>query len=133
MKTEEYIDYNKKFWNERVSFHKESEFYGLENFKLGKNKLHSLERGELGEVKGKSILHLQCHFGMDTLSLARLGADVIGVDFSDEAMDFLVKQAPLGRIADPDDIAEGAVFLLSDSARHITGEILDINGGLLMD
>jgi len=54
-------------------------------------------------------------------------------DFSDEAMDFLVKQAPLGRIADPDDIAEGAVFLLSDSARHITGEILDINGGLLMD
>ena len=76
MKTEDYLDYNKKFWNERVSIHKESELYELENFKLGKNKLHSLEREELGDVKGKSILHLQCHFGMDTLSLARLGAEV---------------------------------------------------------
>jgi len=54
-------------------------------------------------------------------------------DFSDEAMKILVEQAPLGRIADTDDIAEGALFLLSDAARHITGEILDINGGLLMD
>jgi len=106
MKTEDYLDYNKKFWNERVSFHKESEFYGLENFKLGKNKLHSLERGELGEVKGKSILHLQCHFGMDTLSLARLGADVIGVDFSDEA----IKEAK----ALNDELGLNAEFILSD-------------------
>ena len=40
MKTEDYLDYNKKFWNERVSIHKESEFYELKNFKFGKNKLH---------------------------------------------------------------------------------------------
>lgn len=87
MKTEDYLDYYKKFWNERVAIHKESELYELENFKLGKNKLHSLEREELGDIKGKSILHLQCHFGMDTLSLARLGADVTGVDFSDVAIE----------------------------------------------
>ncbi len=54
-------------------------------------------------------------------------------DFSEDAMKILVEQAPLGRIANTDDIAEGALFLLSDAARHITGEILDINGGLLMD
>jgi 3-oxoacyl-[acyl-carrier protein] reductase len=54
-------------------------------------------------------------------------------DFSDEAMQILVEQAPLRRIADTDDIAQGALFLLSDAAKHITGEILDINGGLLMD
>ena len=54
-------------------------------------------------------------------------------DFSEEAMQILVEQAPLKRIADTDDIANGALFLLSDAARHITGEILDINGGLLMD
>jgi len=106
MKTEEYLEYNKKFWNERVSIHKESELYELENFKLGKNKLHTLEREELGDVKGKSILHLQCHFGMDTLSLARLGADVTGVDFSDEA----IKEAK----ALNDELDLNAEFILSD-------------------
>jgi 3-oxoacyl-[acyl-carrier protein] reductase len=54
-------------------------------------------------------------------------------DFSEDAMKILVDQAPLGRIASTDDIAAGALFLLSDAARHITGEILDINGGILMD
>lgn len=77
---------NKRFWNERVSIHKGSELYGLEEFRKGKNKLHALERNELGDVRGKKILHLQCHFGMDTLSLEMLGAEVTGVDFSEEAI-----------------------------------------------
>jgi len=86
MKTQEYIEVNKKSWNERVSIHKKSELYDLENFKKGKNKLHSLERKELGNIKDKTILHLQCHFGMDTLSLAMLGARVTGIDFSEDAI-----------------------------------------------
>ena len=86
LKTEEYLNINKAHWNERVSIHKKSEFYQLEKFKLGFNKLHSLEISELGDVNGKSILHLQCHFGMDTLSLERMGANVTGVDFSEEAI-----------------------------------------------
>ena len=86
MKTEEYLNINKANWNERVSIHKTSELYGLENFKKGKNKLHQLERDELGDVKGKSILHLQCHFGMDTLSLEMLGAEATGIDYSEEAV-----------------------------------------------
>jgi SAM-dependent methyltransferase len=63
-----------------------SEFYGLEAFKAGKSSLNSIELNLLNDVKGKSILHLQCHFGQDSLSLARMGAEVVGVDFSDEAI-----------------------------------------------
>ena len=54
-------------------------------------------------------------------------------DFPPESWKILREQSPLGRIADTDDIAEGAMFLLSDGAKHITGETLNINGGLLMD
>jgi len=84
--TEKYLNTNKAHWNERVSIHKKTELYDLENFKKGVNKLHSLERNELGDIKGKSVLHLQCHFGMDTLSLEMLGAEVTGVDFSEEGI-----------------------------------------------
>jgi len=53
----------------------------------GKSSLNEIELALLGEVKDKSILHLQCHFGQDTISLARLGARVTGIDFSDKAID----------------------------------------------
>jgi 2-polyprenyl-3-methyl-5-hydroxy-6-metoxy-1,4-benzoquinol methylase len=48
--------------------------------------LDPLIRGEFGDIKGRSLLHLRCHFGLDTLSLARLGATVTGVDFSSKAV-----------------------------------------------
>ncbi|MBL8007532.1 MAG: class I SAM-dependent methyltransferase [Ignavibacteria bacterium] len=86
MKTEDYLNVNKAHWNERVSIHKKTELYDLENFKKGGIRLHNLEISELGDIKGKSVLHLQCHFGMDSLSLERLGAEVTAVDFSEEAV-----------------------------------------------
>ncbi len=86
MNNEKFLDINKANWNELVSIHKASEFYRLEDLKKGRNILHQLERDELGDVKGKSILHLQCHFGMDTLSLEMLGAEVTGIDYSEEAV-----------------------------------------------
>ena len=49
--------------------------------------LHDVERREVGDVAGKTLLHLQCHFGLDTMSWARLGAKATGVDFSDAAID----------------------------------------------
>jgi len=73
-------------WNELVDIHAQSEMYALKEFKRGKNKLNPIERKELGSVKGKSLLHLQCHFGTDTLSWAMLGAQVTGVDFSEKAI-----------------------------------------------
>ena len=77
---------NRELWNELTPIHAGSEFYDVEGFKAGKSTLKAIELEELGNVSGKSLLHLQCHFGLDTLSWARLGARVTGVDFSDRAI-----------------------------------------------
>jgi 2-polyprenyl-3-methyl-5-hydroxy-6-metoxy-1,4-benzoquinol methylase len=84
---EKYYEVNKKRWNELVTIHAKSKEYDLEGFISGKNSLHSIELEALGDVRGKSLLHLQCHFGLDTISWARLGARVTGVDFSDSAIE----------------------------------------------
>ena len=81
-----YFEQNKDSWNKRTAVHKESAFYDLDSFKKGKSALNKIELEELGDVTGKSLLHLQCHFGMDTMSWARAGADCVGVDLSDEAI-----------------------------------------------
>ena len=81
-----YFEINLKRWNELVDINAQSRMYDLEGFKSGKTALLPIELEELGDVNGKSLLHLQCHFGMDTLSWARLGAKVTGVDFSDKAI-----------------------------------------------
>src|SRR5690554_2087360 len=82
-----YISINKESWNNKTDAHLNSEFYDLDGFMKGKNSLNSIELNLLGEVKGKTILHLQCHFGQDTISLNRLGAEVTGVDLSDKAIE----------------------------------------------
>jgi len=87
MKAEEnYISINKESWNKRTDAHLTSDFYDVEGFLKGKNSLNSIELDLLGDVKNKKILHLQCHFGQDSLSLARMGAKVTGVDLSDKAI-----------------------------------------------
>ena len=83
---EQYFDANKKLWNKRVDINFNSKFYANDEFKKTKISLNSIELNELGNISGKNILHLQCHFGQDTLSLANLGAIVTGVDFSEEAI-----------------------------------------------
>jgi len=84
---ESYININRQLWNARVASHTESAFYDVPAFKAGKSSLMPIELAQIGEVKGKKILHLQCHFGMDSLSLARMGAQVTGVDFSEKAIE----------------------------------------------
>ena len=66
--------------------HEKSAFYDVAGFKAGKTTLNPLELEELGDVKNKTLLHLQCHFGLDTLSWAREGAKVTGIDFSEKAI-----------------------------------------------
>jgi SAM-dependent methyltransferase len=83
---DQYFEANKSLWNQRTLVHKNSSFYNLTGFKAGENILTPIELHELGDVKGKKMLHLQCHFGMDSLNWARLGAEVTGVDLSDEAI-----------------------------------------------
>jgi SAM-dependent methyltransferase len=81
-----YFEVNKDTWNKKVAIHAQSEMYDLEAFKLGKCSLMPYEKHALGDVRNKSLLHLQCHFGQDTLSWTRLGAKTVGVDISDEAI-----------------------------------------------
>ncbi len=82
----DYININKQTWNKKTEVHLTSDFYDVPSFLEGKSSLNSIELELLGDVKGKKILHLQCHFGQDSLSLARIGAKVTGVDFSDKAI-----------------------------------------------
>lgn len=86
MNEQHYFQSNKDSWNKRTNVHKDSAFYDLDSFKNGKTSLNAIELKELGNVKDKTLLHLQCHFGMDTLSWEREGATVTGVDLSDEAI-----------------------------------------------
>lgn len=82
-----HFDINKKSWNNKTPLHLVSDFYDVEGFIAGKNALKSIEMDLLGDIRGKKILHLQCHFGQDSISLQRLGADVTGVDLSDKAIE----------------------------------------------
>lgn len=83
---ENYLEVNRKSWDERVDFHAKSEFYSMKDFLQGESSLKSIELDLLGDITGKKVLHLQCHFGQDSISLSRLGAEVTGVDFSSKAI-----------------------------------------------
>ncbi len=80
------FEINRNTWNSKVAIHAQSEFYDLANFKKGKSSLNKYELDALGNVSSKSLLHLQCHFGQDTLSFARMGAKCTGIDISDEGI-----------------------------------------------
>ena len=84
---ENYLQVNQERWDQLTAEHESSPFYDVEGFKAGKDRLRPIELEELGDVTGKSLLHLQCHFGLDTLAWARRGADVTGVDFSPKAIE----------------------------------------------
>lgn len=84
---ENYLEINKKSWNAKVDPHLKSDFYFVDEFLQGRSSLNSIELELLGELSGKSILHLQCHFGQDSISLSRIGAEVTGVDLSDKAIE----------------------------------------------
>ncbi len=82
---DDFLKSNRELWNAWTGIHQKSKFYDVAGFRAGQLRLDKIER-EIGDVRGKSLLHLQCHFGMTTLSWARLGASVTGADFSDQAI-----------------------------------------------
>jgi SAM-dependent methyltransferase len=77
---------NRANWDERVPIHLRSGAYDLGPLLAGRGRLHIIEEAELGAVEGLRVLHLQCHFGRDTLALAQRGANVVGLDFSEPAI-----------------------------------------------
>lgn len=78
---------NRQWWDKATPIHVKSKLYDLKSFLKGKTSLQNIELKELTSVKGKTLLHLMCHFGLDSLSWARKGAMVTGVDFSEKAIE----------------------------------------------
>ncbi|MEX3099934.1 MULTISPECIES: bifunctional 2-polyprenyl-6-hydroxyphenol methylase/3-demethylubiquinol 3-O-methyltransferase UbiG [unclassified Streptomyces] len=101
---------NRANWDERVPIHAAGSFYDLPSFVAGKESLQDFEVDEVGDVSGKTLLHLQCHIGLDTLSWARRGAAVTGLDFSPAAV----------QVA-----RELAVRVGAESARFVTADVYD--------
>lgn len=97
-------------WDERVPYHVTSPFYDLPSFLAGGDRLRSFEPAEVGDVTGKTLLHLQCHVGLDTLCWARRGATVTGLDFS----------APAVEVA-----RRLATQIGADTARFVTADVYD--------
>jgi ubiquinone/menaquinone biosynthesis C-methylase UbiE len=84
---DQYIEANRRHWDEIVPIHVSSDFYDVEGFKRDPDaRARGPQLEELGDVRGKSMLHLQCHFGIDSIGLSRRGARVTGVDFSPNAI-----------------------------------------------
>ena len=83
----QYMDTNRAHWDEVTPIHVASAFYDVDGFRAHPNHLKPVELAEIGDVSGKKLLHLQCHFGVDTLSWAGQGASVTGIDFSAPAIE----------------------------------------------
>jgi len=84
---ENYLEINRQSWNNKVDIHLNSDFYNQQGFLEGKSSLNEIELPLFCDLNGKSVLHLQCHFGQDSISLSRFGAEVTGVDLSDKAIE----------------------------------------------
>jgi SAM-dependent methyltransferase len=111
---------NRAMWDERVPLHVQSRLYDVAGFKAGKSSLRAFEEAELGAVAGKELVHLQCHIGLDTLSWARKGARVTGLDFSEPAI------ASAKRLAT--EISIDAEFVCADvyEAPEVLGRRFDV-------
>ena len=102
---------NRLSWDERVGIHLGPRGYDLSDLRAGHGRLHAIEEAELPSVAGQRILHLQCHFGADRLTLAQRGAEVVGLDFSVPAIKAArVLAAELG---------------LADRARFVQADVYD--------
>jgi SAM-dependent methyltransferase len=95
---DEYMNANKELWDKLAKIHHKSEFYDVEGFLKGNQTLDPIEIEEIPDLSGKKLLHLMCHFGMDTLSLVRLGAEATGVDFSSEAIELARELSKIAKI-----------------------------------
>lgn len=123
-KKKKWVDTNRAWWDERVPSHAQSAFYDLEGFRKGRDDLRPFEAGELGvDPEGLDLLHLQCHIGTDTLSWARRGARVVGLDFSERAIE---SARALAKDIGMDDRAEFVRANVYDAAAVLDGRTFDV-------
>lgn len=125
---DEYIKKNQQMWDHLAPIHRGTSLYKVDDFLEGALTLDPLEIEEVGDVKGKSLLHLQCHFGLDTMSWARLGAEATGVDFSGESID--LAQTLNEQVDDKAKFLESNVYDLPDKLDE-QFDIVFTSGGVL--
>lgn len=121
MNARDMVDANRRLWNERVPIHVGSRFYDVAGWKAGARDhlVAPFEADELGPVEGLRLCHLQCHIGMDTLTLARQGATVVGVDFSRPAVEAARALAAEVGLTDRAAFVESTV---EDARDHLDGD-----------
>ena len=105
---DERLKANRDSWDERTAVHLESRFYDVEGWLHESRGPRSRELEVLGDVSGLRLLHLQCHFGLDTLAWARVGAFVTGLDFSPAAI------ASALELAERSGLAQRAEFVCAE-------------------
>lgn len=111
------VSQNRAYWDHLVGLHVPSAFYDVEGFAAGRQDIDPLVMDALGAVEGLRVLHLQCHFGLDSLALARRGAQVTGLDFSPKAVE----------------AARALASRLAISARFVEGDVLSADLGEQFD
>ena len=113
---------NRAWWDERAPVHAASGFYDVPLFLAGRDSLRAFEPEEVGDVSGKRLLHLMCHIGLDTLSWARRGAIVTGLDFSRVALDTAVSLATRAGIGS----ARFVAAEIGEAGQALAGETFDV-------
>jgi 2-polyprenyl-3-methyl-5-hydroxy-6-metoxy-1,4-benzoquinol methylase len=123
-KQRKWVETNRAWWDERVGSHAKSKFYDLKTFRKGRDDLRPFEAEELGvDPAGLDLVHLQCHIGTDTLSWARRGARVVGLDFSEPAIETAKALAEDIGLADRSEFVHADVF---DAVEALGGRTFDV-------
>ena len=132
MSDKKWIEANRDWWDERAPSHAESEFYDLDDFRQKPDRLRPFEADELGvDPAGLDLVHLQCHLGTDTLSWARRGARVVGLDFSQPAIEAArVLASELG-LADRAEFVHADVYDAVDELGERTFDVVYTGVGAL--
>lgn len=118
---------NRALWDEWTAIHAGGA-YDVEQFRAGRNRIAAHELEEIGDVSGRTLLHLQCHFGLETLSWARLGAKATGVDFSGRAIE--VARSLADELGLPATFVESDLYRLPDVLQETFDVVYTGNGVL---
>lgn len=127
---DEHTIVNQRFWDEIAPHHAASDFYDVESFVAGADTLSPIEIAEVGEVRGRDLVHLQCHIGLDTLSWARRGARVTGVDFSEASL--AIARELADRTGQPAEFVAADVLAAPERLSGRTFDIVFTSRGVLM-
>ncbi len=114
---------NLAWWERNVPVHVASDFYDVEGWLREARGPRRHEAELLGDVSGLDLVHLQCHFGKDTLSWARVGARVVGIDFSPEAIG---AARHLAQRAGLDEVSEFYCAPVAEAADVLSGRRFDV-------